>query len=106
MFNLALNHGQHISGVNEVIPLQCLREISRDLPVSTASLARIEYRVRNYQQLILGVTKEFQKLEHLSVDAKFEYLPHWPYGRSRCCALALVFIRSPSSLTLYLPFRY
>ena len=66
MFNLALNHGQHISGVNEVIPLQCLREISRDLPVSTASLARIEYRVRNYQQLIMGVTKEFQKLEHLA----------------------------------------
>jgi len=67
-----LNHGQHISGVNEVIPLQCLREISRDLPVSAASLARIEhmtdYRVRNYQQVILGVTKEFhkQKLEHLA----------------------------------------
>ena len=25
------------------------------------------------------------------IFAKFEYLPHWPYGRSRCCALALVY---------------
>jgi len=67
-----LNIGQRISGVNEVIPIQCLREISKDLPVSTAALARIEhmteYRVRNYQEVILVVTREFhkQKLEHLA----------------------------------------
>jgi len=67
-----LNVGQHISGVHEVIPIQCLRELSRDLPVSKASLSRIEhmteYRVRNYHEVILGVTREFHrlKMEHLA----------------------------------------
>jgi len=67
-----LNHGQHISGVHEVIPIQCLRELSKELPVSTSSLARIEhmteYRIRNYQEVIFGVTREFhkQKMEHLA----------------------------------------
>ena len=66
---------QHISGVNEVIPLQCLREISKDLPVSVPALAMIEhmtdYRVRNYHEVILGVTNEFHslKLDHLACQA-------------------------------------
>ena len=67
-----LNHGQHISRVNEVIPFQYLMEVYIDIPFSEASLARIEdmtqYNVRNYQHVIMVVTQDFhkQKLYHLA----------------------------------------
>ena len=54
-----------ISGVNEVIPIACLREISALLPTSAAALGRVEHmtrhRMTSYQEVILSVTKEFHK---------------------------------------------
>lgn len=64
-----------ISGVNEVIPIACLREISASLPTTAAALGRVEhmtgYRMRNYQEVILSVTKEFHQLrmDHLAQEA-------------------------------------
>ena len=64
-----------ITGVNEVIPIACLRDISSTLPISPAALGRIEhmtgYRMKNYQDIILSVTREYQKLklDHLATQA-------------------------------------
>ena len=64
-----------ITGVNEVIPIACLRDISSTLPISPAALGRIEhmtgYRMKNYQDIILSVTREYQKLklDHLASQA-------------------------------------
>ena len=61
-----------ISGVHEVIPLQCLTEISTNLPITKAALSSVEHmtthRMNHYQEVILDVTKEFhkQKLDHLA----------------------------------------
>jgi len=63
-----------ISGVHEVIPVQCLREISAGLPVSLTALSRVEHmtghRMKHYQDVILSVTTEFQrkKLDHLAAQ--------------------------------------
>ena len=50
-----------ISGVNEVIPIACLREITATLPTTAAALGRVEHmtrhRMTNYQEVILSVTK-------------------------------------------------
>ena len=59
----------------QVIPLQCLREISTWLPVTGAALSKVEHmtghRMKHYQEVILSVTKEFQKkrLDHLASQA-------------------------------------
>ena len=64
-----------ISGVNEVIPIACLREITASLPTTAAALGRVEHmtrhRMTNYQEVILSVTKEFhqKKMDHLACQA-------------------------------------
>ena len=66
----------------QVIPIQCLREISTGLPVTGTALSKVEHmtghRMKHYQEVILSVTKEFQKkrLEHLArqVQARQEEL--------------------------------
>ncbi len=61
-----------ISGVNEVIPIACLREISTSLPTTAAALGRVEHmtrhRMTSYQEVILCLTKEYhqKKMDHLA----------------------------------------
>ena len=70
-------HSRHLTSnpTTQVIPLQCLREISTGLPVSGAALSKVEHmtghRMKHYQEVILSVTKEFQKkrLDHLASQA-------------------------------------
>ena len=60
----------------QVIPIQCLREISTGLPVTGTALSKVEHmtghRMKHYQEVILSVTKEFQKkrLDHLASQAQ------------------------------------
>ena len=60
------------SNVHEVIPLQCLRDISLHLPTTAAALGRLEHmtghRMNNYQDIILTITREYhsKKLDHLA----------------------------------------
>merc|ERR1719468_1308986 len=64
-----------ISGVNEVIPITCLREISALLPTTAAALGRVEHMTRHrmtaYQEVIISVTKEYhtKKMDHLACQA-------------------------------------
>ena len=68
------------------------------------NLARAHFtKVTNLGTLEFGLSLDLKTNSKLTVGiqqnlhdifAKFEYLPNWSYGRSRCCALALVSLTS------------
>ena len=87
----------HVTGAHELVPLQALREISLQLPDSTAALGRIEHMTKHrldlYADTILGVTREFRaaRLERLAAQqeekqqggSQEDFLPSSPAPRAR-----------------------
>ena len=86
----------HVTGAHELVPLQALREISLQLPDSTAALGRIEHMTKHrldlYAETILGVTREFRaaRLERLAAQqeekqqggSQEDFLPSSPASRA------------------------
>ena len=67
---------KQIKGVNEIIPLQALKQIAEKLPTSRDTLKGIEYmteyRLNLYAEVILGVTTEYyeRRMEYLTSQAQ------------------------------------
>ena len=71
-----LHPSKQFKGVNDIIPLQALKQISEKLPTTMEALRRMEYlteyRASLYGEVILNVTREYheRRMEHLRSQAQ------------------------------------
>jgi len=75
-----MNPSKHFKGVNEIVPLQALRQMSERLPTTEEALRKLEYmtkyRVDLYGEVILSITTEYyeRRMQHLASQAQANQL--------------------------------